>query len=503
MISAYAPEDVRAAEQEEMERVPEGELMRRASEGLAAVAAARLEQRGGDAVVALAGPGNNGGDALYAVAHLAREGFNAAAVHLERVHGPARAAAEEAGVLLAVADDPFGLARIRDADVVLDGILGLGARAGLPDWAAAWVAALPDRAWLIAVDLPSGADPAGRGDGRPPISADETVTFAVPKPVHLLPPSDRASGQLTVVDIGVDLAGARPAVERLTFDDAAAMWPVPGPDHDKYARGVLGVVAGGEGYTGAAVLATTAAVSAGAGMVRYVGPPGPESVIRSTVPEAVFGVGRVQAWVVGPGLDVELADPPQLDAAERALASDLPVLVDAGGLDLVLARRDAPTLLTPHAGELARLLTRMCGQPVTREQVSADRLGHARRAADATGATVLLKGSTTLVVPPGADGAAVRSQADAPAWLATAGSGDVLAGLAGTLLAAGLTPLDAGSLAALVHGVAADLANPGGPVRALAVAHGIPAAVASLLARGAQPADPGAGWPIRSDSRTH
>jgi NAD(P)H-hydrate repair Nnr-like enzyme with NAD(P)H-hydrate dehydratase domain len=165
------------------------------------------------------------------------------------------------------------------------------------------------------------------------------------------------------------------------------------------------------------------------------------------------------------------------------MASDLPVLVDAGGLDLLEGHRLAPTLLTPHAGELARLLARLTDRVVSRSDVEAAPVAHARMAADLTGATVLLKGATTLVVPPTASGLAVRSQNDAPAWLATAGAGDVLAGLAGTLLAAGLDPLDAGSLAALVHGVAADDANPGGPVRALAVANGIPATVAALLRR--------------------
>ncbi|HET7278712.1 MAG TPA: NAD(P)H-hydrate dehydratase [Dermatophilaceae bacterium] len=483
MIEAYAPDAVRAAEAALMARLPEGELMQRASLGLAEVAAARMEERGGSTVVALAGPGNNGADALYAVAHLAREGFNAAAVHTDRVHAPAKAAAEEAGVLLALGDDPFGLARVHEADVVLDGILGLGARAGLPDWARPWLDAVPENAWLIAVDLPSGADPAGLSPAGPPVFADETVTFAVAKPVHLLPPSDRATGQLSVVDIGLDLSGTTAIVQRLTFDDASGLWPVPGPDDDKYARGVLGLVAGGEGYTGAAILSATAAVSAGVGMVRYLGPPTPESLIRAAVPEVVFGSGQVQAWVIGPGLDTRSASAEQLDAAEQALASDLPVLLDAGGLELVTGPRSAPTLLTPHAGELARLLARLTGAEVTRAAVSERPTAKAQEAADLTGATVLLKGSTTLVVPPQDSGHPMRAQADAPGWTATAGAGDVLAGLAGTLLAAGLDPLDAGSLAALVHGVAADQANPGGPVRALAIAHGIPRAVATLLAR--------------------
>lgn len=275
-------------------------------------------------------------------------------------------------------------------------------------------------------------------------------------------------------------------MERLGFDDVRRLWPVPGPTDDKYSRGVLGVIAGGESYTGAPVLCCTAAVSAGAGMVRYCGTPAPEALVRAGVPEAVIGDGQVQAWVVGPGLDLASrakGAKAQHDLARAAYASQLPLLLDAGGLDLVEGRRNAPTLLTPHAGELARLLTRLQGGTVDRAEVETAPLAHARGAAELTGATVLLKGATTLVVPPPDSGQAVRSQNDAPSWLATAGAGDVLAGLCGTLLAAGLGPLDAGSLGALVHGVAADRANPGGPVRALDVAHGIPRTVAALLAR--------------------
>jgi NAD(P)H-hydrate repair Nnr-like enzyme with NAD(P)H-hydrate dehydratase domain len=194
----------------------------------------------------------------------------------------------------------------------------------------------------------------------------------------------------------------------------------------------------------------------------------------------------VQAWVVGPGLDVEAQGEDaaaQLAVAREALASDLPVLVDAGGLSLVSGRRQAPTLLTPHAGELATLVSRLTGAKTSREDVTAAPLRHARAVADHTGATVLLKGATTLVVPPTDSGLPVRSQDDATPWLATAGAGDVLSGIAGTLLAAGLSPLDAGSLGALVHGVAADRANPGGPLRALAVAVAVPGTVAALLRR--------------------
>lgn len=468
-----------------MADLAEGELMARAAEGLAAVCSARLRASGGHRVVVLAGAGNNGADALYAAVHLAGEGFDCVALQGDWPLAIGDAASWEAEGVEVIAPSGEWAGRLADADLVVDGVLGIGGRPGLPEVARAWVDAIPESAYVVAVDLPSGQDPAGRTSAEDGVFADETVTFGVAKPVHLLPASEAAVGRLTIIDIGISLEG--PAdVERLDFADVATLWPVPGAGDDKYSRGVLGVVAGGEDYTGAALLCCTAAVGAGVGMLRYVGTPTPTALLRAAVPEAVHGEGRVQAWVVGPGLDIRSRHKgakAQLDTARAALASDLPVLVDAGGLDLVDGTRGGPTLLTPHAGELARLLTRLTGDEVGREEVHRDPVGLARRAADRTGATVLLKGATTLVVPPTDDGGPVRSQNDAPPWLATAGAGDVLAGVCGALLATGLGPLDAGSLGALVHGVAADLANPGGPVRALAVAHGIPGAVAHLLAR--------------------
>ena len=495
MIEAWSPADVYAAEAALEAELASGELMARAVEGLAEVVAARVSQLGAETVVALVGGGNNGADALYAVAHLAETGVScAAALDLSRVHEGALEAARAAGVVLVTGAE--ALADIAEADIVLDGIVGLGGRPGLPEEAAAWVAAIPDDAHVIAVDLPSGQPADGSAFDPDGVLADETVTFSVAKPVHLLPPTEQTCGSLTVIDIGLTFDTA-PAVVRLTFDDVADAWPVPGPDDDKYSRGVVGIVAGGENYSGAAVLAVTAAVEAGAGMVRYVGTPTPEGLVRAAVPEAVHGEGRVQAWVVGPGLDVSSTRrdaTAQLDVARGALAGKEPVLVDAGGLDLVDddvidARRDLPTLLTPHAGELATLLSRLGATrrsrkvvTIERAAVEAEPLRHARALADRTGMTVLLKGATTLVVPADST-ASVRSQADAPSWLATAGAGDVLAGLIGTLLAAGLDPAEAGALGALVHGVSADRASAGGPVRALRVAHGIPDAVAHLLTR--------------------
>lgn len=539
VLQAWSVEAVRAAEAAAMAELLEGELMQRASRGLAKVLHARLsglaEMVGGDDqihvplnVVVLAGSGGNGGDALFASAFLAngsarRQGRDkrrevpeprldiTAVLVAPRAHAPALDAAREAGVRVvevfgpvdesahASAADENAIAQVCEllegADLVVDGVYGIGGR---PDLAAdgaspeVWrlVQAIGDDAYVVAVDLPSGADPEGNLPVANGVFADETVTFSLFKGVHLLSGED-ASGILTLVDIGLDEPVEAPTVERLDFDDVAELWPVPGPADDKYSRGVLGVVAGGENYTGAALLSVGAAVEAGAGMVRYIGPPGATALVRAQVPEAVHGDGRVQAWLVGPGLDPHPADDDeagqaQVRAARAALDSGLPAVVDAGGLDLLEGPRPgagARTLLTPHAGELARLLVRLdpeTDETFTAADVVRDPVAAARRAAELLHATVLLKGHRTLVVPPVAS-LPVRAQSNAPAWLATAGAGDVLAGIAGALLACGLDPVDAGSLAALVHGVAADDANPGGPIRARRVAEQIGPTVARLL----------------------
>ena len=503
MISAYDVLSVREAEavaELAMAGLAEGELMSRAADALAAVASARLLERGatggldGRCVVALVGAGNNGGDALYAVASLAKDGAAAVVLKVaESVHSGGMQAARDAGALVLNATgthaDPARVISsvLKAADLVIDGIVGIGGRPGLSPQIESLLREVGDAAYVLAVDLPSGADPDGEAAALSCVYADETVAFIAAKPVHLLPATAPAVGRLTVVDIGVQVEGP-PVAERVTQDDVPWLWPCPGPADDKYSRGVLGVVAGGENYTGAALLAVTSAVCSGAGMVRYVGPPTPTLLIRSQVPEAVFGSGRVRAWLIGPGVDPgdESADGrAQRAAAQSALDSGLPCVVDAGGLDLIVEPRSTPTLLTPHASELAALLSRLDSSQaaVDRATVTGSPLAHARRLADLTSCTVLLKGAMTLVVSPRSAGLAVRTQADAPSWLATAGSGDVLAGLAGMLLASGLSPLDSGSVAALVHGLAADAANPGGPVRALGVACAIPGVVAGLLAR--------------------
>ncbi|MDO5739820.1 MAG: NAD(P)H-hydrate dehydratase [Ornithinimicrobium sp.] len=508
MICGYAVSAVQSAEGRAQAGLPEGELMRRAARGLAQQVALRLDEgvEGSTTptrVLVLAGPGHNGGDALLAAALLRRERphLRIQAVGVAAaLHEQARAVAEEAGVRIHLVRPSPQRAEslpeavreaVAGAEVVIDGLLGIGGRPGLRGAMAEVVGKLPSTAYTFAVDLPSGTDPAGLAPATHHVQAQETVTFGVAKPVHLLPVTEGSVGELTVVDLGLVL-DEPPVVERLEASDVAARWPVPVRMDDKYSRGVLGVVAGGEQYAGAAVLTCTAAVEAGAGMVRYVGTSTPSTLVLQAVPEAVTQPGHVQAWVVGPGLDISdtsVAGRAQVRAARRALGEAVPAVIDAGGLDLLPdlltdGPRAAPTLLTPHAGELARLLSMLGRQgpaSVSVDDVLADPVGHARRAATLTGSTVLLKGTTTLIVDPD-ETVPLRSQADGPPWLATAGAGDVLAGLCGVLLAAGLRPRDAGSLAALVHGQAAHRANPGGPVRALAVAKALAPTIAALLA---------------------
>lgn len=496
MIEAFDVATVRAAEERAMAGLPEGALMQRAAAGLAAEVLRELREHSGGVygrqVVLLVGPGNNGGDALWAGARLAGRGVQVVAVLTsERSHAGGLAALRAAGGRVVDASSAAGTAlpAMDGADLVVDGLLGIGGRPGLRDAAAELLAeVLADhgsrdvrQARVVSVDLPSGVDADSGASSGPHVVADVTVTFGVAKPCLLLPPGRAAAGEVRLVDIGVDIGDEAPVVRRLGPADVGLRWPVPGPDADKYSRGVVGVVAGGATYTGAAVLATGAAVRTGAGMVRYLGPGAATDLVRACWPEVVPGAGRVQAWVLGPGVDPD--DAGQVEHVRAALAGAEPCLVDAGALGLLpglLRAGDvrAPLLLTPHAGELARLLAGL-GAQTARGAVEANPLVHARRAAEQTGATVLLKGAVTLVVPP--EGA-VFSQAEAPPWLATAGAGDVLAGVAGTLLAAGVEAQEAGAMAALVHGRAGEIASGGGPVSAGAVLEAVPAAVREVLA---------------------
>jgi hydroxyethylthiazole kinase-like uncharacterized protein yjeF len=457
MRSAHTVEQIRAAEAALMAALPDGTLMQRAAAGLATSVIDLLGGAYGRRVLLLVGSGDNGGDALYAGAMLARRGARVEVVSVaDSLHEAGLAALRSAG------GRRVELSAIGRSDVVLDGIVGIGGRPGLRGRAAEAVRAVAG-APMVAVDVPSGVEvDTGRLDGDH-VRADLTVTFGTHRVCHLVEPAASACGAVQLVEIGLRLPDA--AVTALQQDDVAGLLPRPGADAQKYTRGVVGVRAGSERYPGAGVLSTAGAACGLAGMVRYAG--GAPDAVLAAHPEVVAGAGRVQAWVVGSGGDAGAAD-----ALEAALRDDVPLVVDADALQHLHAPLDRPVLLTPHAGELAAMLG------VERAEVEADQLAFVRRAASEFAATVLLKGHHTLVADP--DGR-VRVTTSGTPWLAVAGAGDVLGGLCGALLAAGLTPYDAGSVGAWLHGAAAAYASQGGPVSAPAVARAIPQVAADLL----------------------
>ena len=481
MRAAHTVEQVRAAEAALMARLPEGTLMQRAATGLATAVADFLGFVYGARIVLLAGSGDNGGDALYAGARLARRGAHVTAVLLSpNAHRPGLSALHAAGGLTyrhwsqdprRVADHssllPVLDAVISRADVVIDGIVGIGGRPGLKAEADTVIDLVGEHGIpVVAVDVPSGVEvDTGATPGRY-VFADLTVTFGTHKVCHLIDPAATACGSVHLVDIDLDLP--TPAVEALQSADVAARYPVPGPASDKYSRGVAGLLVGSTKYPGAAVLATAGALGGPLGMIRYLGPDQVADAVRAAHPEVVAGEGRVQAWVIGSGLGDDV------DAAPigRLIAADEPMVIDADGLRYLPYRFAKPVLLTPHAGELSRLLG------IPREVIEARRLEHACAAAKRFDATVLLKGSTTVVAAP--DGR-VRANTHGSPWLATAGSGDVLAGLCGALLAAGLDPLEAGSVGAFLHSAAARLASDGGPIRAADIAAKLPEVTRRIL----------------------
>jgi hydroxyethylthiazole kinase-like uncharacterized protein yjeF len=449
---AWAVARVRAAEHALLGRVPASVLMRRAAFGLATQAAVVLAQRSGGVagrhVALLVGAGNNGGDTLWAGAYLRRRGVAVTAVLLDpqRAHPQGLAALLRAGGRIAE--------QLPDrAHLVLDGITGLSGRGGLRPAAAQLVAAV--RVPIIAVDSPSGVDPdTGIVDG-PAVTATETVAFGARKPVHLL--ASWRCGPVHLVDIGLFDELGEPDLRVLTAAEIGALWPVPGPTSDKYTQGVVGIAAGSADYPGAAVLCVGAAVAATSGLVRFAGTAA--EAVRGRWPEvvatgSVSDAGRVQAWAVGPGLGTGAAG---RHALAHVLAAGVPVVADADAITL-LARypeladsRDpgTPLVLTPHDREFERLT----GKPPGTDRVTA-----ARDAARRCDAVLVLKGHATIVAAP--DGLVLVNPARS-SWPATAGSGDVLTGVLGALLAAGLEPVTAAAAAVHAQELAAAIAAQG------------------------------------------
>ncbi|MDQ0211859.1 NAD(P)H-hydrate epimerase [Arthrobacter bambusae] len=502
MISAFTGTQIRAAEQPLLDAGEGAVLMQRAAYGLANAVVRELRAEGrrlyGSSITVLAGKGNNGGDGLYAAATLAGRGMRTTAVLTAgSAHPDALAAFRAAGGRVHVLDEDNAeelAVLIAGDDVVIDAILGTGARGGLRGSAAELIAALEELkpGLVVACDVPSGVD-ADTGEVHwPVLTARLTVAFGGVKAGLMADPGEGCAGRVILVPIGIEEGLPEPALRRFSAADLAGVLPDPGRRAQKYTRGVLGIVAGSERYTGAAALCVEAASAAGAGMVRYLGPEVVARQVLARTPEAIWepaGPGRVQAWLLGPGLDgVE-----QLQRARDVLAAAAsvgqPAVVDAGALELLPERCPPNWILTPHAGELAALLGR--GEVrVTREDVESRTVHFARLAAGHTGAVVLLKGATTVIASPSG---AVFSQSNGCPWMSTAGSGDVLGGIVGALAAAytesaldddgpfaalGIAP-DArwaavAAVGASIHGMAGSTASAGGPLAASDIARAVP-----------------------------
>ena len=540
-VPAHSAAAVRAAEQPLLDAGRGEALMRTAAAGLAtacrrALLAARSRVTGARVVV-LAGPGSNGGDALLAAANLAHRGSHVTvAAPLGRLHAEGGRAARRAGVRFldpapdstvteatvteatvteaAVTEAAVTEAAVlaAEADLVLDGLLGTGARPRLdPPLSTlirAWQEAVRRRAdqIVVAVDVPTGVDATTGECADVHVRADITVTFGGRKAGLHLPGGAEASGRIEFVDLGLSLdadRGADPATvvnpttavnpatasapEVWVVDDEDLRgWPRPGSRDHKYTRGVLGVIAGSQQYPGAGVLTSLAAVHAGVGMLRVQGARTVQDAVMARAPEAVTAPGRVQAWTMGSGAP-EPHD--MMEFLSEAIGTGTPLVLDAGALALLpallsIAATPLPacTVLTPHAGELTELLTRIDDEAsdLDREDVASDPVHWVRRAAELSGAVVLLKGHRTLIAAP--DGR-LWAPTPGPPGLATAGSGDVLAGLVGAALATGLRPdltEDPAGEAAGLAALAVILHNRAG--RSARSASGIIEAVAAELA---------------------
>ncbi len=437
-----------------------------------AVAQAVLGRRNdGSRVVVLAGPGNNGGDGFVAARLLAERGYTVTVLlagTLEKLKGDAAAAAKAWTGPVAVAK-PEALA---GADIVIDALFGAGLDRPVSGSAQAMIEAVNAQAApVIAVDLPSGINGTTGAVMGTAIKAQQTVTFFRKKPGHLLMPGRACCGTVSVAPIGIPdavLARIRPR----TFENAPDLWrgkfSMPRVEGHKYDRGHAVVVSGPSWSTGAARLAARGALRAGAGLVTIASPREALAVNAATnlaiMVRPVDGAAELARFLADPRLNV-LAIGPGLGLGEAtcdlvlaALSGDRAVVLDADAItsfaqspqrlaNALKARGNKPTVLTPHEGEYARYFHALSG-----DTKAGSKLERARRAAELIGAAVLLKGPDTVVAGP--DGRASIA-ANAPAFLATAGAGDVLTGITAGLLAQGMPAFEAASAAAWLHGEAA------------------------------------------------
>jgi NAD(P)H-hydrate epimerase len=452
MLPVLTPDEMAAVDAAASE--PTDVLIGRAGAAVARRALGLLGGAYGRRVVVVAGKGNNGNDGRAAAERLRRRG----------VHVTVIPAVEAPG-------------RLPPADLVIDAAYGTGFRGEYhpPD---------PRGAPVLAVDIPSGVDGLTGAVHGAALPAVATVTFAALKPGLLFPPGRTLAGEVEVADIGLDVE-PQATVHLVERSDVARWLPPRPPDWHKWRAAVV-IAAGSPGMTGSVHLAARAAQRTGAGMVRVASPgldhdPGlPTEAVGIAVPAAGWDgvvleqLARAHALVVGPGLG--LSAPTVTSVHQVVAGAAVPVLVDGDGLTAlgdqagaVIGRRSAPTVVTPHDGEFARL----AGTPPGDDRIAAAR-GLAREIA----AVVLLKGPTTVVAEPSGRGRVLLAAAG-DARLATAGTGDVLSGVVGALLAQGLGPLEAAAAGAWIHGQAARHGPPRGLVASDVVA-GIPAVLGDL-----------------------
>ena len=447
-------------------------LMKRAASAVAREASRAIAARPDRAgrIVAVAGPGNNGGDG-FEVARLLHVSGTAAGIETLLLGDPARLTGDarttfqrlvRTGLPVRVATSERDLEPLRSATLVLDALFGTGlTRPVAVDALAARAVSLTSagRAFVLAVDVPSGLSGDRADVPGPAVRADLTVTFGTPKRCHVFVPAAGLCGRIAVADIGLlaaDTAAPEGEPEAIVSADVAPLFPPREAASHKGAYGHLLVAGGSDGYLGAPALAARAAHRSGAGLVTVSGPEAVRGAAHVLSPEttsvpADADVSPYDALAVGPGLGRSEEAGRRL---ARLMAADKPAVFDADALNLAggapyFAARRAPTVLTPHPGEAGRLL----GSDAA--TVNADRTASARRLAALSGAVVVLKGFRSVVADPSGRTALVLA---GNPGMASGGAGDVLTGIAGALLARGLSAWDAAAAAAFLHGAAGDLA---------------------------------------------
>lgn len=449
-------------------------LMLSAGQAVAEAAADLVEE---GPILVVAGPGNNGGDGFVAAAELAAQGREVSVILMcerDALQGDAASAAR--GWKYPVL--PFNPQAIGKPALIIDALFGAGLSRQVGGEPFDMIEAInATGATVLAVDLPSGVNGTSAAIMGTAVRATETVTFFRKKPAHLLLPGRMNCGRVRVADIGID-AQVLDEIHPQTFENTPQLWrksfPVPRTDGHKYARGHALVLSGELTSTGAARMSARAALRAGAGLVTLASPRDALAInaaaLTAVMVRAVdnpvqfaelFNDKRFNACVIGPGAGIGART---VDFVHTALSAQRHLVLDADALtsfagtperlfESIKALSEPQVVLTPHEGEFPRLFS-----DISNKNPGRSKLERVRAAAERSGAVVLLKGPDTTVAAP--DGRAIIA-ANAPPWLATAGSGDVLAGIIAGLMAQGASAFDAASIGVWMHGEAAREAGPG------------------------------------------